>query len=109
QEPWAGRHCPHRESKIDRKTSNSLHQAESSCLRAMISTACFRCYRNDGLQIGGNEMTVGRTVSDLEKGDVLGPVEYRVSPFQVREYCHSVEIHQEFFQGGHDQIVSPLL
>jgi hypothetical protein len=54
-------------------------------------------------------MAIGRTVSDLEKGDVLGPVEYRISPFQVREYCHSVEIHQEFFQGGRDQIVTPLL
>ena len=54
-------------------------------------------------------MAVGRTVSDLEKGDVLGPVEYRVSPFQVREYSHSVEIHQEYLQGGKDQAVTPML
>jgi hypothetical protein len=44
-------------------------------------------------------VAVGRYTSDLDKGDVLGPVDYVMSKFVVREYCHSVEMHQPYFQG----------
>jgi hypothetical protein len=54
-------------------------------------------------------MAIGRTVSDLDVGDVLGPVEYTLSPFVVREYCHAVELHQEFFQGTENQVMPPTL
>lgn len=54
-------------------------------------------------------MAVGRYVSDLDQGDVLGPVEYTLSPFVVREYCHAVELDQEFFQGKEGQIAPPTL
>ena len=54
-------------------------------------------------------MSTGRYVSDLDSGDVLGPVEYALSPFVVREYCHAVELHQEFFQGSFDQIAPPTM
>jgi hypothetical protein len=45
-------------------------------------------------------MALGRYVSDLEQGDVLGSFEYEVTPFVVREYCHSVELHQDVFQNA---------
>jgi len=54
-------------------------------------------------------MAIGHYVTDLAPGDVLGPVEFVLSPFVVREYCHAVELHQEYFQGSHDQIVPPTL
>lgn len=54
-------------------------------------------------------MPTGRYVSDLDRGDVLGPVEYTLSPFAVREYCHAVELHHDFFQGIKDQIAPPTL
>ncbi len=43
-------------------------------------------------------MALGRYTSDLEPGDVLGPVDYVMSKFVVREYCHAVEMHQACFQ-----------
>lgn len=54
-------------------------------------------------------MAIGRYVSDLDRGDVLGPVEYALSPFVVREYCHAVELHQDYFQGTFDQIAPPTM
>ena len=54
-------------------------------------------------------MSTGRYVSDLDRGDVLGPVEFSLSPFVVREYCHAVELHQEYFQGSVDQIAPPTM
>jgi len=54
-------------------------------------------------------VSTGRYVSDLDRGDVLGPVEYTLSPFVVREYCHAVELHQEYFQGSIDQIAPPTM
>jgi hypothetical protein len=54
-------------------------------------------------------VAVGRYTSDLERGDVLGPVEYTLSPFVVREYCHAVELHQDCFQGTRDQVMPPTL
>jgi hypothetical protein len=56
-----------------------------------------------------NNVAVGKYTSDLERGDVLGPVEYTLSPFVVREYCHAVELHQDCFQGTKDQIMPPTL
>ncbi|MCW3477215.1 hypothetical protein [Limobrevibacterium gyesilva] len=43
-------------------------------------------------------MALGRYASDLEAGDDLGSFEYVVTPFVVREYTHSVELHQAAFQ-----------
>ena len=54
-------------------------------------------------------MSVGRYVTDLDTGDVLGPISYVISPFSVREYCHSVELDQECFQGKQGQIAPPTL
>lgn len=45
-------------------------------------------------------MALGRYASDLEVGDDLGSFEYVVQPFIVREYTHSVELHQPEFQEG---------
>lgn len=54
-------------------------------------------------------MATGLMVTDLDVGDILGPLEYTLSPFVVREYCHAVELHQECFQGIDDQIMPPTL
>lgn len=54
-------------------------------------------------------MAVGRYTTDLEVGDVLGPVEYTLSRFVVREYCHANELHHEFFQGAGEQVMPPTL
>jgi len=54
-------------------------------------------------------VSVGGYTSDLERGDVLGPLTYTLSPFVVREYCHAVELHQDYFQGTHGQIMPPTL
>jgi hypothetical protein len=43
-------------------------------------------------------MATGRYVTDLDKGDVLGPIDYTMSKFVVREYCHANELHQDCFQ-----------
>ncbi len=45
-------------------------------------------------------MSKGRYTADLDLGDTFGPMEYDVTPFAPREYCHSVELHQEVFQAG---------
>lgn len=49
-------------------------------------------------------MTTGRFITDLQKGDVLGTIDYVVSPFIVREYCHAAELHQEIFHGGRNGV-----
>lgn len=54
-------------------------------------------------------MAVGGMVSDLEQGDVLGPVEYTLSTFVVREYCHAVELHHDCFQGVDNLVMPPTL
>jgi hypothetical protein len=54
-------------------------------------------------------MAVGRYVSDLEPGDVLGPLEYTMSRFVVREYSHAVEMHHDCFQRAGDQLAPPTL
>jgi hypothetical protein len=45
-------------------------------------------------------MAKGRYTSDLDVGDAFAPMTYEVTPFCIREYCHSVELHQEVFHGG---------
>jgi hypothetical protein len=54
-------------------------------------------------------MALGRYVSDLDVGDVIGPIEYTMSRFVVREYCHANELHHDFFQGVEGQIAPPSL
>ncbi|HWX48457.1 MAG TPA: hypothetical protein VNZ61_10415 [Roseomonas sp.] len=54
-------------------------------------------------------MATGRYTSDLETGDVLGPVEFTLSPFVVREYCHGNEMHQPFFQDVDRPMVPPTM
>lgn len=54
-------------------------------------------------------MAIGGYVTDLEDGDVLGPVEYTLSAFVVREYCHAVELHQDCFQRAEDLVMPPTL
>lgn len=57
-------------------------------------------------------MSLGRYVSDLETGDVLAPVEYVMTPFVVREYCHGTGEHREEFHraaGEQPQLVPPTL
>jgi hypothetical protein len=54
-------------------------------------------------------MTLGRYTSDLEQGDVLGPVEYTMSRFVAREYAHANELHQPCFQHADGQLAPTTL
>lgn len=54
-------------------------------------------------------MAVGGYTTDLERGDRLGPVEYTLSPFVVREYSHAVELHHDIFQRAKAGIMPPTL
>lgn len=54
-------------------------------------------------------MAIGGLVTELDVGDVLGPVEYTLSPFVVREYCHAVELHHDCFQGADGLVMPPTL
>lgn len=54
-------------------------------------------------------MATGGFVSELEVGDQLGPLEYVMSRFVIREYAHANELHHEFLQGTEDQIAPPTL
>ena len=54
-------------------------------------------------------MATGRYTSDLTEGDVLGPVEYTMSRFIVREYGHANELHHPCFQGIDGAIAPPTL
>jgi hypothetical protein len=49
---------------------------------------------------------LGQKVSDLERGDVLGPVDHLLTPFMVREYAHAVE---EFDERHHRPVPEGLL
>ena len=53
-------------------------------------------------------MATGRYVTDLDTGDVLGPLDYTMSKFVVREYCHANELHQDCFQ-NEVQVAPPTL
>jgi hypothetical protein len=50
---------------------------------------------------------LGRWVSDLEVGDVLGPLDYVVAPFLIREYAHAVEDRSERHLGADIQLIAP--
>lgn len=54
-------------------------------------------------------MAVGGYTCDLEKGDRLGPIEYTLSKFVVREYCHAVELHHPCFQDDEPLTMPPSL
>jgi len=54
-------------------------------------------------------MATGRYTSDLDTGDVLGPVEFKLSTFVVREYCHGNEMHHPWFQDTDRPMVPPTL
>jgi hypothetical protein len=54
-------------------------------------------------------MALGRYTTDLEPGDVLGPLEYTMSKFVVREYCHANELHQDCYQGADPTFAPPTL
>lgn len=54
-------------------------------------------------------MAIGRYTTDLDKGDVLGPIDYTVSKFVVREYCHANELHQDCYQGRNPLFAPPTL
>lgn len=54
-------------------------------------------------------MATGRYVSDLDVGDRIGPVEYTMSAFMVREYCHANELHHDFVQNADELIAPPTL
>ena len=54
-------------------------------------------------------MATGRYTSDLDTGDVLGPVEFSLSTFVVREYCHGNEMHHAWFQDTDRPMVPPTL
>jgi hypothetical protein len=64
---------------------------------------------NAALNCGENTVAVGQYTSDLEPGDVLGPLEYTLSPFVVREYSHAVELHHDCFQRAKGGIMPPTL
>jgi hypothetical protein len=57
----------------------------------------------------GKSVATGGYVSDLEVGDELGPLEYTMSAFMAREYCHANELHHEFLQGTQDPVAPPTL
>jgi hypothetical protein len=54
-------------------------------------------------------MATGKYVSDLEQGDRLGPIDYTLSSFVIREYAHTVEMHQPCFQDGESIVMPPTL
>jgi hypothetical protein len=54
-------------------------------------------------------VALGGYVSDLEVGDRIGPLDYVMSRFVIREYGHANELHHEFFQGIDGQIAPPTL
>ncbi len=54
-------------------------------------------------------MAIGGYVCDLEVGDRIGPVEYTMSAFVVREYSHANELHHDFLQGIDDPLAPPTL
>jgi hypothetical protein len=48
-------------------------------------------------------------VSDLEVGDVLGPVDHVVTPFLIREYAHAVEDSSGRYQEPAGMIAPPTI
>ena len=54
-------------------------------------------------------MATGGVTSDLDKGDILGPIEYTLSKFVVREYAHANEMHQPCFPDDEPMLMPPTL
>ena len=55
---------------------------------------------------------LGRYVSDLQVGDIFPAMEYELTPFLIREYCHGVEETDERFLGagiGGRQLAPPTM
>jgi hypothetical protein len=52
---------------------------------------------------------LGRFVSDLAVGDVLGPVDHVLTPFLIREYAHAVEERSERHQGAEHLVAPPTI
>jgi hypothetical protein len=52
---------------------------------------------------------LGRWVSDLEVGDVLGPIEQEVTPFLIREYAHATEDRSERHHDPSGMIAPPTI
>jgi hypothetical protein len=52
---------------------------------------------------------LGRYVSDLEVGDVLGPMDHEFTPFLVREYAHAVEETAERHLGVETLMAAPTM
>ncbi len=50
---------------------------------------------------------LGRWVSDLEVGDVLGPAEHQVTPFLIRELAHAVENQAEWHHSPAGMVAPP--
>jgi hypothetical protein len=50
---------------------------------------------------------LGRYVSDLEVGDILGPMERTFTPFLIREYSHAVEEAAERYLGASGTFAPP--
>jgi hypothetical protein len=48
-------------------------------------------------------------MSDLEVGDVLGPVDHELTPFLAREYAHAVEETAERHLGADALLVPPTM
>ncbi len=48
-------------------------------------------------------------MSDLEKGDTLGPIERTITPFMIREYSHSIEDDADRHQQIDGLIAPPTL
>ena len=57
---------------------------------------------------GGREV-LGHSVSDLEVGDVLGPVDHVVTPFLIHEYAHAVEDASERHHASSGAIAPPTI
>jgi hypothetical protein len=52
---------------------------------------------------------LGRWVSDLEVGDVLGPLDHTLTPFLVHEYAHAVEECTERHLGVEGLVAPPTI
>ncbi len=52
---------------------------------------------------------LGRWVSDLEVGDVLGPIDHVITPFLIREYAHAVEESSERHLGSAGLVAPPTM
>lgn len=52
---------------------------------------------------------LGRFVSDLAVGDVLGPMDYELTPFMIREHARSVEDSSERWHASSGAVALPTI